>query len=107
MVADLITANVDGRSSNHAYRLREVTGIDPNVQAEVANQIATVNIMLQVVRHIEEHNPQGVIFACHGATHRSVACCVLLSQAYPASTIRLTTPRTQRAARQAGMDRAP
>ena len=106
-VFDLEAANVDGISHTwpRQYELHNVTGIDTNVQAVVANQLATVRTMLRVVAYIEEHNPQSIIFGCRGATHRSVGCCIILSQMYPCSTIRLTTRRTQDAARLAGMRR--
>ena len=103
-VINLLKIQVDGRSSNGAYALANITGVDPAVQAEVANQIATAQAMHDVLDHIERDDPECVIFACRGATHRSVACCFIMAYLFPHTIIRLTTPRTQRAAKLWGME---
>ena len=94
-----INARADGR-----YELGSVTGVDFEVQAVVLTQGCTARALLDACKAIELHGSHEFAFACHGATHRSVACCVLLSAiVYPRARIVLTTSRTQRAASERGM----
>ena len=91
---DVHACGVYGKS--HLYRLKEVTGVDERVQAVVANQEITAHCLLAAMNRIEEENLQQFSFVCHGATHRSVACCMLLAAlAYPNASVHMTTRRTQ------------
>ena len=100
---DVAIRGVDARCSE-LYHLSKVTGVDSMVQAVVAAQIETVICLLLAVERIEENNLHEFSFVCKGATHRSVACCMLLAAiVYPEARVRLTTPQTQRAATDAGL----
>ena len=93
---DVHALRVDGKS--HLYRLKEVTGVDERVQAVVANQEITADCLRAAINQIEEENRQQFSFVCHGATHRSVACCMLIrALAYPNARVHMTTNRTQAA----------
>jgi len=86
------------------YELGSVTGLDFEVQAVMLTQSCTACALLDACEAIELHDNHEFAFACHGATHRSVACCVLLCAiVYPRAQIVLTTSRTQRAASERGM----
>ena len=99
---DVDAIGVDARSD--MYAMGQVTGVDPRVQAVVATHAATADALLQAVSRIEASNMREFGFVCIGATHRSVACCYLLAAvAYPNAEVHLTTERTQRAARMAGL----
>ena len=99
---DLAVRGVDGRSS--LYELSKVTGVDQRVQAVVACQEATADALLAALERIEDMAMLEFCFVCHGATHRSVACCFLLAAiAYPHAEVHLTTDRTRRAAELAGL----
>jgi hypothetical protein len=51
------------------------------------------------LERIEENGMREFSFVCHGATHRSVACCLLLAAiAYPQARVHMTTRRTRDAA---------
>ena len=100
---DVALRGVDGKCSS-LYDLGEVTGVDERVQAVVASQPATALCLYAALERIEEEDLDEFSFVCHGATHRSVACCLLLTAlAYPQAHVRLTTPRTRRAAKLAGL----
>ena len=98
---DVHHRGVDGRC-DELYRLREVTGVDERVQAYVASQEITAECLLEAMDCIEHFNLNGFSFVCHGATHRSVACCLLLKAvAYPNAKVHMTTRRTMTAFRDA------
>ena len=89
---------------SHMYELSSVTGVDFRVQAVVATQAATAEALREAIRRIEDVGAQEFSFVCHGATHRSVACCFLLAAiAYPRAEICLTTARTRQAAESCGL----
>jgi hypothetical protein len=97
---DVAVAGVNGFSP--LYRLRDVTGVDERVQAAVACQDATAPCLLEALERIEENGMREFSFVCRGATHRSVACCLLLANiAYPEARVYMTTKRTREAAAQA------
>jgi hypothetical protein len=99
---DVALRGVDGKS--HLYELADVTGVDERVQAKVASQEATAECLLTALLRVEEEDLHQFSFVCHGATHRSVACCLLLAAlAYPKATVHLTTARTRNAAAEAGL----
>ena len=88
---------VNGKST--LYQLSEVTGVDERVQAVVASQEATAACLLVALERIEEEGMREFSFVCHGATHRSVACCLLLAAlAYTQARVHMTTKRTRHAA---------
>ena len=94
---DVALRGVNGKSS--LYRLCDVTGVDERVQAVVASQEATASCLLVAFERIEEEDMHEFSFVCHGATHRSLACSLLLAAiAYPRATVHMTTRRTRRAA---------
>ena len=94
---DVALAGVNGKST--LYHLSEVTGVDERVQAVVASQDATAACLLVALERIEEKGMREFSFVCHGATHRSVACCLLLAAiAYPQARVHMTTRRTRDAA---------
>ena len=93
---DVASRGVKGKFS--LYLLPDVTGVDECVQAVVASQETTAICLLAAMEQIEEENLPQFSFVCHGATHRSVACCILLAVlTYPNALIRMTTMRTHRA----------
>ena len=99
---DVARRGVDGTSN--LYRMSSVTGVDTRVQAVVANQEETAACLLVALEHIEAENKREFSFVCHGATHRSVACCFLLAAlAYPRARVEMTTSRTRHAAADAGL----
>lgn len=103
---DVALRGVDGKS-NLLYKLADVTGVDECVQAVVASQEATANCLLAALERVEEEDVHKFSFVCHGATHRSVACCFLFAAlAYPKAEIQLTTARTRDAAAKAGLPTA-
>lgn len=100
---DVALRGVYGKCSA-LYTLSDVTGVDGRVQAVVASQEATAFCLLAALERIEEEDLTDFSFVCHGATHRSVACCFLLAAlAYPLGQVSLTTSRTQHAAKLAGL----
>jgi hypothetical protein len=100
---DVANAGLDGKC-NDKYNLQDVTGLDFRVQAKVVSQALTVSILRYAIREIETRGLDSFAFVCHGATHRSVACCVLLAAiCYPCAAISMTTPRTRLAAKKLGL----
>ena len=100
---DVALKGVDGKC-RRLYHLGEVTGVDECVQAVVASQTATAECLRVAFEWIEEEDLNSFSFVCHGATHRSVACCFLMAAlAYPHARVHLTTNRTRRAAEFAGL----
>jgi hypothetical protein len=94
---------VDGHCSR-LYSMHSVTGVDFRVQAYVASQAITVYMLLLAIRDIETHDLHSFAFVCHGATHRSVACCFLLAATvYSNSCVVLNTTRTMDAALKRGL----
>ena len=97
--------NVHTRGLNaHAprvYNIREVTGIDFDVQAVLVSQPLTAEVLNDACRAIELQDLDAFAFVCSHATHRSCGCAVLLSTlVYPYARIVFSTNRTKRAARQ-------
>ena len=85
---------------SNIYTMGAVTGIDFPVQAVLITQLSTVKLLTAAWKDIRRRKLRKYAFVCHGATHRSVACCMLLAAiAYPHAEICLTTPRTRAAAR--------
>ena len=88
----------------HLFNMCEVTGVDFDVQAVLVCQHLTAVILHEACRNIEWHGLNSFAFVCHGATHRSCGCAILLAiLVYPKARIVFSTHRTKRAARQAGM----
>ena len=86
------------------HDMRDVTGLDFSVQAMLVMQKETAIILLDACRLIEMHGLAEFCFACHGGTHRSVGCCVLLAAlVYQNADIILTTLRTRQAAQKRGL----
>ena len=86
------------------YDRNNVAGLDLNVLAVVCTRSLAPALLRDASARIERGNLDSFTFVCQGATHRSVACCVLLAtMVYRTATIYLTTPRTQRAARAIGL----
>ena len=83
----------------HLYNLWDVTGVDERVQAMVASQEITAECLLAAMWNVEQYNYIEFSFVCHGATHRSVACCLLFTAlAYRQASVHMTTRRTRSAA---------
>ena len=107
---DVAAAGVDGRGpvlypgGPRLYELPDVTGVDAQVQAVVASQAATARSLLVALELIEQQDLRQFSFVCHGATHRSVSCCLLLAAiTYPHARVYFTTRRTWEAADAAGL----
>ena len=89
---------------NHLYRMREVTGVDFAVQAVLITQKETAIVLLDACRLIETRGLADFCFECHGGTHRSVGCCVLLAALiFQNCEVVFTTRRTRKAAWNRGM----
>ena len=87
-----------------AYQLDQITGLDVGVQETLIRQKTVAECILKAILAIEAHDCREFAFVCRGGTHRSVGCaCLLLMLAYPAGRLVLTTPRTQRDARDKGL----
>ena len=69
---------LDARARSR-YALEDVTGLDFEVQAVLLTQACTARALLAACEAIEAHDRYEFAFVCRGATHRSVACCVLLA----------------------------
>ena len=86
-----------------------VTGIDFEIQAVLLLQANCANVLENAIAMIEAKPPHQhfeFTFMCRSATHRSVACAILLaSLVYRTARIRLSTPRTMTRAVQVGMTR--
>ena len=81
------------------YALEDVTGLDFEVLAVILTQVRTACALLAACQAIEAHDRYEFAFVCHGATHRSVGCCVLLAAIiYSDAIVVLTTARTRAAA---------
>ena len=100
---DVAARGLDGRCPR-LYEMAEVTGLDFRVQAVVCSQRVAVQIFREAIEQIESRSLHRFAFVCHHATHRSVACCVLLAAlCFPQASICLTTSKTSRAAEQLGL----
>ena len=87
------------------YSINDVTGIDFEVQAVLVVQKATALALLDVCRQVEASDSRHFVFVCHGGTHRSVGCSILLATlVYQKAVTVFTTNRTRRAAFEKGMD---
>ena len=83
------------RTRGDLYTPGRATGLNFFVQATVVAQRVAAEILLEAFGMIEDRDLFEFAFACHGATHRSVACAVLLTMmVYPDAQICLTTRRT-------------
>ena len=86
------------------YRMDSVTGVDFEVQATLLAQEETAHVLYEACACIETEDLDEFGFVCSHATHRSVACCVLLATLfYHGAVIVLTTPRTCDQARMRNM----
>ena len=100
--------NVNERGVNAralgVYDMAAVTGIDFVVQAFLATQIITAQVIVDAIDIIESDELDTFAFICSHATHRSVGCAILLaSLVYQNASIVFSTERTRGAARQRGM----
>ena len=105
---DVPSINVhEKRLNGHNYQMYEmgdVTGVDFAVQAFLATQEVTPDILLEASLRIENESLQHFVFICSHATHRSVGVALLLAMlVYHNAKIVLTTKRTFRAAFDRGM----
>ncbi len=88
----------DARASS-MYALGDVTGLDFEVMEVILTQARMACALLAACEAIEAHNSYEFAFVCHGATHRSVGCCVLLAaMMHYDATFVLTPARTRAAA---------
>ncbi len=70
--------------------------MDIEVLRELVSQKVAAEIIMDAVFTIEKQGLQHYVFKCHGGTHRSVACAVLLiTLVYTSATLTLTTKRTR------------
>ena len=91
-------------SDDVVYKMSDVTGIDFSVQAKLASQTLTADVIYEACRAIEIGDLKSFTFVCSHATHRSCACAVLLAiVAYHDAQIVFSTHRTNRAASAAGL----
>ena len=98
MSVNVHVMGLDARTHS-LYALRDVTGLDFEVQAVLLTKACTALSLLTACEAIEALDRYEFAFVCHGATHRSVACCVLLAAIiYSDATVVLTTARTKAAA---------
>ena len=102
----------DGRIDGHSqmYNMSSVTGVGFRMQAVVAMHAATAaSLLLEAIQIIENRDVRERAFLCHGATHRSVACCFLPAAiVYPRAETYLTTAaRTRRDAHSFGLYARP
>ena len=85
----------------------KITGCNLKVHAMYIGQAATIDIMSEAIHEIQCHQLATYTFACRHATHRSVACAILLAMiGYPKAEIHLKTPRTKKEALKCGLLRA-
>jgi len=86
------------------YILRDVTGIDFNVQAVLASQELAVNALISACEMIEGGDLRHFTFVCSHATHRSAGCAVLLASfVYHKASIVFSTRRTENSAASKGL----
>ena len=82
----------------------KVTGCNFRLQAMYIGQAVTIDILSEAITEIQLYHLDKYTFACTHATHRSVACAVLLAMiAYPKAEIHLSTPRTKREVLKCGL----
>ena len=83
----------------YKYAMRLVTGVEFRVQAVVASQRVTPEVLLEAFNSIEQYDYTEFAFVCQEADHCSVACCFLLAAiAYPGAIVCLSTHWAQWAA---------
>mgnify|MGYP000708727523 CR=1 FL=1 len=98
MSVNVHAMGLDARTHS-LYSLPDVTGLDFEVQAVLLTKACTALSLLTACEAIEALDRYEFAFVCHGATHRSLACCVLLAAIiYSDATVVLTTARTKAAA---------
>ena len=86
---------------------RKITGCNLKVHAMYIGQAATIDIMAEAIQQIQIDQLATYTFACRHATHKSVACAILLAMiGYPKAEIHLKTPRTKKEALECGLLRA-
>lgn len=96
---DVVERGVDCTPPNWHGDWRTCTGMDEHIIAAAMTVKATAEVILDAVMVVEGMEVNNIIFVCPGATHRSVACAVILhTNVYPRSNLRLTTSRTSREA---------
>ena len=101
---DLTTyADIDARKGH--YIMKTVTGVHSCVQSCLMKQNAVIDVLWDAAdRIIGNKKIARFAFVCEKATHRSVACCLLLAiLVFPRAHILLTTDRTQNAAIECGL----
>ena len=98
MSVNVDVMGLDARTHS-LYSLLDVTGLDFEIQAVLLTKACTALSLLTACEAIEALDRYEFAVVCHGATHRSVACCVLLAAIiYSDATVVLTTARTKAAA---------
>ena len=95
--------DIDARKGT--YDIKTVTGVDTCVQSCLMMQDAVIDVLWDAAdRIIGNKKIARFAFVCEKATHRSVACCLLLAiLVFPRAHILLTTDRTQKAAIECGL----
>ena len=96
-------ADIDARKG--PYSTKTVTGVHSCVQSCLMKQNAVIDVLWECARRIIRNKGIGrFAFVCEHATHRSVACCLLLAiLVFPRAHILLTTHKTQTAAIECGL----
>ena len=100
-----LTKNSDIDARKGTYDIHTVTGVDTCVQSCLMMQDAVIDVLWDAAdRIIGNKKIARFAFVCDKATHRSVACCLLLAiLVFPRAHILLTTDRTQHAAIECGL----
>ena len=102
-VIDVRTRWLSAEARN-LYNIWQVTGVDFDVQAVLAGQPGTPELLCQACRLIELQELTTFTFVCAHATHRSCGCALLLAiLVYHNARIVFSSNRTERAARERGM----
>ena len=87
------------RAHSILYEMSSVIGVEFRVQAVVASQRVTAEVLLEAFNPIEQYDYTEFAFVCQEANHCSVACCFLLAAiAYPGAIVCLSTPKALLAA---------
>ena len=94
---------VDGRGK--AYDMKDVTGLDMEVQARLLSQPVFLRAVWEAVQMLERHPAtEDFAFVCRSGTHRSVGAISLLAMVmYPNADVCLHTKRTLDDARSKGL----
>ena len=95
--------DIDARRGT--YYIKSVTGVDYCVQSCLIMQYDVIDALWDAARRIIENTEiTRFAFVCQNATHRSVACCLLLAiLVFPRAHIVLTTEKTYNAAIDCGL----